>query len=292
MDLAHALHRLATYRAHNTRKSQQTFNAGVTILKSYPNKHLGDDGWTFLEQLALAALDVGRIEVADRCLQLLSEKFPDSPRINCLHGIRMEATESPKTALAYYDSLLDADSANAAIWKRKISVLRRMGVIDRAVDELSHYLDTFYTDVEGWLELADIYSSCNQYTHALQSLSHCLLLNPQSPFNLLQAAETAYTADDVPLAIKLFLLVVEMTDSDHKAPPGGVAVRAWHGVLLCSRRFTEDARPLPSASRTLQPTRLNLVRELAVERLTSAYLKVGGTEVGKETLAWLEGSAT
>lgn len=42
-----------------------------------------------------------------------------------------------------------------------------MGKIDRAVEELSQFLDTFYTDVEGWLELADIYASCNQY--AIQS---------------------------------------------------------------------------------------------------------------------------
>ncbi len=38
-----------------------------------------------------------------------------------------------------------------------------MGRLQRAVEELSTLLDTFYTDVEGWLELADIYSSCNQY---------------------------------------------------------------------------------------------------------------------------------
>jgi hypothetical protein len=37
-----------------------------------------------------------------------------------------------------------------------------MGKYEKAVEELSEFLDTFYTDVEGWLELADIYSSCNQ----------------------------------------------------------------------------------------------------------------------------------
>jgi hypothetical protein len=35
--------------------------------------------------------------------------------------------------------------------------------MERAVKELSQLLDTFYTDPEGWLELADIYSSCSQY---------------------------------------------------------------------------------------------------------------------------------
>ena len=49
-----------------------------------------------------------------------------------------------------------------AIWKRRISIYRRTGKIDKAAHELSQYLDTFYTDVEGWLELADIYASSNQ----------------------------------------------------------------------------------------------------------------------------------
>ena len=49
------------------------------------------------------------------------------------------------------------------IWKRRISIFRRTGKIDKAVHELSQLLDTFYTDVEGWLELADIYASSSQY---------------------------------------------------------------------------------------------------------------------------------
>lgn len=49
-----------------------------------------------------------------------------------------------------------------AALKRRISVQRRLGQIETAVTELTQFLDTFYTDVEGWLELADIYTSCNQ----------------------------------------------------------------------------------------------------------------------------------
>jgi hypothetical protein len=42
-------------------------------------------------------------------------------------------------------------------------VLRRTGKIEKTVEELSQFLDTFYTDVDGWLELADVYTTCNQY---------------------------------------------------------------------------------------------------------------------------------
>ena len=54
-----------------------------------------------------------------------------------------------------------------AAWKRQISVLRRAGKVDNAVSELTKFLDTYYTDVEGWLELADIYSTVNQYVRVL-----------------------------------------------------------------------------------------------------------------------------
>lgn len=37
-----------------------------------------------------------------------------------------------------------------------------MNKIDKAVEELNEYLDIFYTDSEGWMELADIHSSCHQ----------------------------------------------------------------------------------------------------------------------------------
>jgi hypothetical protein len=40
-----------------------------------------------------------------------------------------------------------------------------MGKIEKAVDDLSQFLDTFYNDVEGWLELAELYSSVNQFVY-------------------------------------------------------------------------------------------------------------------------------
>ncbi len=43
--------------------------------------------------------------------------------------------------------------------KRQISVLKRLRRTETAVDKLSKLVDTFYTDVEAWLELADLYIS-------------------------------------------------------------------------------------------------------------------------------------
>ncbi|KAF7341973.1 TPR-REGION domain-containing protein [Mycena venus] len=279
MSLSSALEKLATFRTNNTRASQETFKNASIILKSA--KQLGDDGWVVLEQLFLASVDIGRLDVADQCLKQLADRFPESPRVDVLTGIRMEATESADVVLQYYAQLLDADSANAAIWKRKISVLRRTGKIEKAVEELSQLLDTFYTDVDGWLELADIYTTCNQYVLALQALSHVLLLAPQNPFYALQFAETAYTANDLPLALKTFLVVVDMCerdlDSPEKKPSSGISVRAWLGVKLCSRRLMVNSSP--SASNTPVPKSLNLIEELATERVLGAYSSKGSKAV-------------
>jgi ER membrane protein complex subunit 2 len=77
-----------------------------------------------------------------------------------------------------------------------------------------------------------------RYTLALQSLSHVLLLAPQNPFYVLQAAETAYTAEDIPLALRFYLMTIEMVgaddDGDKPPAPTGIAIRAWYGVELVS----------------------------------------------------------
>lgn len=164
----------------------------------------------------------------------------------------MEATESPEKVLAYYDHLMKTDPANVSAWRRRVSVLRRLGRLDKAVEELNQLLDTVYTDLEGWLELADMYSLCNQYVFlsseselnltqsrrypsSLQALSHALLLSPQNPFTFLQFAETAYTSGDLPLALKMYLVAIEMNDSeDADAIPLGISVRAWWGAKLVS----------------------------------------------------------
>ena len=37
-----------------------------------------------------------------------------------------------------------------------------MGKLDKSVEELTTLLDTFYNEVDGWVELAEIYYLCNQ----------------------------------------------------------------------------------------------------------------------------------
>lgn len=92
-----------------------------------------------MEQLALAAIDVGRIDVADvrslaytsyfeisltdeqECIHLLQSKFPGSPRVDTLEGIRVESTSTPDAAVRYYRELLDADPAHGVRYSLHLS---------------------------------------------------------------------------------------------------------------------------------------------------------------------------
>ncbi|TFY63849.1 hypothetical protein EVJ58_g3009 [Rhodofomes roseus] len=299
MDFTNSLQKLASYRQRQSETLKEALTKGVGLLKSGAYTKRGDEGWDNLEKLYLAALDQGDTEVADQCLQLILDAFPGSPRADVLQGLRMESTEPPEVALKFYEELLEADETNAAVWRRKAAVLRKMGKVDKAVEELSSMLDTFYTDVGGWLELADIYSSCTQYTHALQALSHALILAPQSPFYFLQFAETAYLAADITLSLKMFLVAVDMTDDDdgpvppQDSIPTGLTLRAWYGVKLCTHRLISEPRLLTSsASHTpaLSTGMMSSLDELATERLRTAYLNIKGEsppKVDKELISVL-----
>ncbi|PAV17801.1 TPR [Pyrrhoderma noxium] len=319
-----ALQELASFRIKNSRRSQEVVDLGLALLANSRRKASSnsiastssgssilassgissleeDSAW--IEQLALAAIDVGRLDIADECIEALAEKFPGSPRVVVLVGIRKEASLPAESALAYYEELLAEDETNAAAWKRKIVVLRRLGDVTKAVDELTTYLDTYYTDVEGWLELADIYATCGQFDSSLRSLQHVLLLAPQNPFYVLHAAETAYTASDVPLAAKFFLGVIDMTDDPDldaaarvEAVPEGIAVRAWFGLKQCTRRLITDPRGSSnSPSQTTVPQHVHALDELATERLLTAYSTLSGgphnngpVKGRDELVKWLE----
>jgi len=274
---------LAEYRARNIRTSEDVLKKGEFILEQNGLGKLGSDTWSFLEQLALAALDLGHVRTANECISRLEKQFPGSPRVECLQGIRLEHKGAYDDALAMYDTILEADPTNAAIWKRRISILRQNGDTKGAEESLITYLDTFYGDPEAWLELADVYASMAMFPQSLSSLSHVLLLIPQNPFYVLQAAETAYTALDIPLALKFFLRSVEMV------PEGGASTRGWYGVKLCARRLLSSSTSTSttttaldvaasSASETALPNahHLALLDELATERLLAAYSTSSG----------------
>ncbi|KAH9034990.1 hypothetical protein EDB85DRAFT_1825016, partial [Lactarius pseudohatsudake] len=114
--------------------------------------------------------------------------------------------------------------------KRQISVLMRLGRTETAVDELLYRRRGLVRGSNS--ELANLYISLYQYTSALQALSH-VLHKIRSMFSRLQKSQ--YTAEDIPLAIRFFLVAIDMVGDDEESPPPtGIAGRVWYGVELVS----------------------------------------------------------
>ena len=63
--------------------------------------------------------------LVQECIAALSTKFTDSPRLQCLVGIRKEASEPVESVLKYYDGLLEEDESNAV----RDSALNRVPVL-------------------------------------------------------------------------------------------------------------------------------------------------------------------
>ena len=87
-----------------------------------------------------------------------------------------------------------------------------------------------------------------------------MLLTPQNPFTFLQFAETAYTSGDIPLALKMFLVVIDMNEvEDEDAIPLGISVRAWWGTKLVSAFHHHDPEAIGPYSITVFPGTCRLV---------------------------------
>jgi len=134
-----------------------------------------------------------------------------------------------------------------------------------------------------------------------------LLLTPQNPFTFLQFAETAYTSGDIPLALKMFLVVIDMNEvEDEDAIPLGISVRAWWGTKLvssfqqypgqwalirlkCSRELVASSVSHTSHSNTPVPKNIKLIDELATERVLTAYSGEKGIQARGLVSNWMSG---
>lgn len=276
---------------HPDRQSAKVVELGELVLEGGHVKRLKDDVWAFLEQVALAALDVGKMDLAEvrvvfeydcasqpslqLCIARLNTRFPNSNRVAALLGMVYEANGEYQKALNLYDTLLSKDEANPIIVKRLVAVLRVMddkdgrGGVAGAIATLVKYLDTYYNDIEGWQELASLYTEQRmcvekrlvldltdlryRYPQAIFALEELILLSPHNSFFVLQYAETLATQGDLVSSYQQYLRVVEMCERHQKSgsletgPKQGPWLRALWGLKVVINRF----RAIQSSSRKM-----------------------------------------
>lgn len=235
VDLEVARQKMKQWRDEPLRNSEEVVELGECLILEHGNK-LGDELWTIYEQVFLASLDCGKIDLATLCLKELNTQFPNSMRVRKLKAMRIEALERYDDADKCYDNILEAEPANAVAYKRKIAILKAQNKISEAIKELNNYLTKFMSDTEGWMELSELYISQLEYKKAKYCMEELILSNPHNHLYHQRYAEILYTMGDHEKARKYFAQALKL-DNDN--------VRALYGFFMAASNlasFSKDSK--------------------------------------------------
>ncbi|KAK8589417.1 hypothetical protein V6N13_088265 [Hibiscus sabdariffa] len=229
---------LCLVRKLKVRRSEKVFKYGLSILND-PKKRsaLGPEEWTLYEQVAIAAMDCQCLDVTKDCIKVLQKKFPESKRVGRLNGMLLEAKGSWAEAEKAYSSLLEDNSLDQVIHKRRVAMAKAQGNISKAIELLNKYLEIFMADHDAWRELADIYVSLQMYKQAAFCYEELILSQPTVPLYHLAYADVLYTLgglENLQTAKKYYASTIDLT--------GGKNTRALFGICLCTSAIAQVSK--------------------------------------------------
>ncbi|PKU72249.1 ER membrane protein complex subunit 2-A [Dendrobium catenatum] len=253
---------LCLVRKLKARRSEKVLRHGIFILNSHiARSKLGGEEWTLYEQVAVAAMDCHRNDIANDCIEALSKKFPGSIRVGRLKGMLLEAKGAWPDAEKIYAQLLVDNPLDQIILKRKVAIAKAQGNLAAAVEYLNNYLETFMADHDAWRELAELYISIQMYKQAAFCYEELILSQPTIPLYHLAYADVLYTMgglENLQAAKKYYASTINLT--------GGKNTRALYGICLSSvaiNQLTKGRNKDEKDSADLQP--------LAAEALLKDY---------------------
>lgn len=192
-------------------------------------KKLGTERLIILEQVFMAALDCGRIKLAEDCIRVLMSEFPESLRVMKHRALLLEALERYDDALDVLESIIKKDETNPAPRKRKVAILKAKGQIGDAIKELCDYLKKFMSDQEAWHELCNLYLMEGDYSKASFCMEEVLLHNPYSHLIHQRLGDIRYTMggmENIETAKSYYAQAIKLNGSN---------LRALYGLYLVSR---------------------------------------------------------
>lgn len=245
-------------RQHRVRDPDAVVELGRNLLASRQGA-LGDELWTVLEQVFLAALDVYDPALLDFCLGELKAKFPESTRVERLRGMLAERQGEFGEADCIYTTMLEANPCNALAMKRQVCVLKAQGKLVQAIHQLNTYLKTFSGDPSAWQELAELYLSVGKYEAAAFCLEELVLINPTNHNMHTRLGEVYYTMGDQHLrtARKYFAQSLDLKRHNN--------LRATHGLAQCCYAISQ------SKDRETRADLNAALHATAAEELTAIY---------------------
>ncbi|KAL5199724.1 hypothetical protein ABZP36_020927 [Zizania latifolia] len=226
---------LCLVRKLRARRPDPVLRIGLELLNnSSARSRLASEQWTLYEQVAVAAMDCQRLDVAKDCIGVLSKKFPGSARVGRLEALLFEAKGEWADAERAYALILENNPFDQIVHKRKIAIAKAQGDMSLAVEYLNKYLELFMADHDAWRELAEIYVSLQMYKQAAFCYEELILAQPTIPLYHLAYAEVLYTMgglENLQTARKYYASTIQLT--------GGKNTRALFGVCLCSAAISQ-----------------------------------------------------
>ena len=148
-----------------------------------------------LEQISLAAMDLGEAGTLEKHMEKLSKRFPvqSSCRMDRLRGMKLESEGRFQEALDIYTEVLKKNPANMLVMKRIACVYRQQGNLEKAVQELHKILKLFSSDHTTWLELSEIHLGRCEYLEAAHCLEELVLLDPECAHFHARLADVYYS---------------------------------------------------------------------------------------------------
>lgn len=227
-------------RVHELREPELAVEHGQKLLGKDLSKRIGDDETRLaaLEQICLAALDLGQHDLADLCLNHLRNSGidKDSVRFRCLLARCLEASRDYDDATKIYDALLKENPANLVALQRKYCIARAtQQKPEKVIEALNEYLGQNMSDVSGWYEMSQIRMSLCDYKGAAYALEQVILGSPLDPEMHRLLAEVYATIGglaNLTLARKHMAQALELDSSN---------VRAQFGLVAVANQYLEES---------------------------------------------------
>ena len=199
------------------------FEKAANLFRTKCNS-LGDEKWSLIERILLAAIKLGNEPWIAYCLKTLRVQFPKSVRVQRLGALYKESCEDWEGAELVYRNMLTVSPEDVYVRKRLITCLKAQGRVSQAIGATIDQLELFSSDSELWHELTMLYASECAFSKAVGASEELLLSDPTSFYNVLVHAELVASAGDINLASKYFCKALQMRPNE---------LRALWGLLVC-----------------------------------------------------------
>ena len=180
--------------------------------------------------MLIASLDVGDVDTAKKCLNMLVAKFPQSNRVNRARGMIFEFHGKYDEAMEVYNKSLEISPTNVLILKRIVCIHKAKGDWKAAIAALNKVLEINVVDAASWIELSEIYISINEFEAAAYCLEELILIQPNVAEYHTRLGEIFYTMGK---SENYFMARSHFSMSLNLLVPEAGNHRALYGLMLC-----------------------------------------------------------